>query len=126
MNTEQLLNAYHAVRNGTEHYYRHSLVHIFFYSDGIKEMADAGCHWMVDVLATELPGQFRIRPLDTLCIVTLDVVDGKAFFVGEFSDDDVTPWKRTFGFTDMPAGQYKFLVGKDEKGHLLACLLSEY
>ena len=125
MDTQALLNAYHASRNGTDHYYRHPLSRRFLYSDGIKEMAEAGCYWLVDLLATELPDQFRKRPQYDSCVVTFTVKDTEGRFRGDFEDGDKTPWRRKIDYTDMPDGTFKFFVGRNGED-LVAILLSEY
>lgn len=125
MDTQALLNAYHASRNGTDHYYRHTLSRRFLYSDGIKEMAEAGCYWLVDLLATELPDQFRKRPQYDSCVVTFTVKDTEGRFRGDFEDGDKTPWRRKIDYTDMPDGTFKFFVGRNGED-LVAILLSEY
>lgn len=128
MNQSAFTTAYQESRNGTNQFYRHSLSRSFIYSDGVKECADAGCHWLLDILATELPGEFRRHPKHTMCIVTVQVADEEAMITGEFYDGDEAPYKRSVTYTDLPAGKWRFYVTKDDPDQpTLRCILpTEY
>ena len=127
MNTEAFTRAYNESRNGANQFFRHPLARLFLYSDGVKECADAGCYWLLDILATELPRAFRSRPQFTdMCIVAVTVKDESAKIVGEFEDDDAKPYRRTVDYTDMPAGEWLFYVSNDGDGHLRCILPKEY
>lgn len=127
MNTGAFLNAYHASRNGTNQFYRHPINRSFVFSDGVRECAEAGCYWLLDILATELPGVFRRQGEGYhRCIVTVTVKNESATIKGEFMDDDPKPYKRAISYTDLPEGEWKFMVTNDDP-HALSCiLLSEY
>lgn len=125
MDATALTEAYNASRNGTGVFYRHPLARRFAYSEGVQEMAEAGCYWLVDLLATELPEQFTKRPQHYDCMVTVTVKDSEARIRGEFVDGDKSAWRRKVDYTDLPDGDYKFYVAKE--GTEFRCiLLSEY
>lgn len=125
MDTEALLKAYNAPRNGTGMYFRHRLVPSFLYSEGMREMALAGCYWLIDLLATELPQQFDKREDAYSCVVILVSKDTEAHIRGEFVDDDPNPWVRRVEYTDLPEGEYKFYVAREDD-KFVCILLSEY
>lgn len=124
MNTEQFIQAYNASRNGTDNFHFNPLYRTFIYSDGVKECAEAGCYWLLDILGTELPGFIRERTAG-MCVVVVTVKDGKAQIVAEAYDGDPTPYKRSVDFTDMPEGEWMFYVS-DEGGRFPCILPSEY
>ena len=129
MNVEAFLKAYKEPRNGTARFHFNHLYRRFKYSDGVKECAEAGCYWLLDILGTELPGEFLARPGEHMCLVTVDVFDhdnGPAALIrGEFVDDDPAPYTRSVDYTDLPVGEWKFVVTYD--GDDWFCiLLTEY
>lgn len=114
MNTEKFLKAYNESRNGCNHFIRHPLVRNFHYSDGVEECAEAGCYWLLDILATELPPVFRKNAaVSNMCSVRLNVEARKAAITGEF-EDDVIAWRREIDFTDMPSGEWTFLITQED------------
>lgn len=124
MNIEQFNAAYKEFRNGANFLIRHPLSPAFAYSDGVKDCAEAGCYWFLDILATELPAAFRERPEQYMCTVYLKANNNSAVIVGEFTDDDPNPYRRVIDYTDMPDGVWMFYVCKD--GGLTMILPSEY
>lgn len=126
MNTDAFKQAYNASRNGTDNFHFNPLYRKFLYSDGVRECAEAGCYWLLDILGTELPAAFKKHPDEGLCIVKVTVKDGKAAIRGEFTDDDPKPYKRVIGYTDMPEGEWTFYVNDDGDGKLRCILPKEY
>lgn len=125
MNTDKFTAAYKESRNGTNFFVRHALARRFIYSDGVQECADAGCHWLLDILGTELPAEFKKRVGERMCVVKVTAMDGKADIVGSFYDDDPNPYRRAIDFTDLPDGTWTFLVRFE--GEQYACILpTEY
>lgn len=113
MNTETFSSAYNASRNGCDHFIRHPLVRKFAYSDGVAEVANTGCHWLLDILATELPAVMNQHAdVSNQCIVHVVVKDSVAHLRAEM-EDDVVAWQRTVDWTDLPDGEYKFLIAND-------------
>lgn len=122
MNTEKFKRAYSETRNGANFFVRHPLVRKFQYSDGVQECADAGCHWMLDIAATELPEHL---PLGDLGVLKVHVHKGLASMRLELDDDKPPVWARQSIHTDMPEGPWVFLVVNE--GERIAFILpSEY
>lgn len=111
MNNEKFIAAYNESRNGANEFYRHPLVRNFAMSDGMKDCADAGCWWMVDIVATELPDVLRKMGEHMGC-VEVQVGDGKALMVMTGSGDRLL-WKRKIDMTDMPDGDWMFYLSND-------------
>lgn len=122
MNTQQFLNAYNESRNGANRFYRHPLVRTFIYSDGVQEVAEAGCYWMLDIIGTECLS--LVRDEGRQGIVNVEVQDGKASMRLSF-DDDSTAWRKKVDYTDMPDGDWAFVLGWDGQ-KMSMILLSEY
>lgn len=125
MNTQAFLKAYEESRNGASFFVRHTLVRNFIFSDGMQECAEAGCYWLLDILATEIrPANFRAKD-STLAIAVLTVANSKAELVIEFTDGDEQPFKKSISYTDMPEGEWTFYLALEEG--LIKCILpSEY
>lgn len=125
-NKEAFKAAYYESRNGANAFFKNHLYMDFLYSDGVRELAQAGCYWLLDILGTELPGEFKKRPGEYLCIVTITVGDGKAAILGKWSDDDTTPWLKQINNTDLPDGEWKLYVTDNGELQLVCILPSEY
>lgn len=125
MNTEAFLKAYRESRNGTDSFHFNPLYRRFKYSDGVKECAEAGCYWLLDILGTELPAEFKQRPEEYTCVVKVEVLHSSAHITGEFVDGDQNPYTRHVEYTDMPTGEWTFYVTYDGDDYF-CILLSEY
>lgn len=126
MNVEAFTNAYNESRNGANHFYKNPLYPKFLYSDGVQQLAEAGCYWLIDILGTELPIEFYKRVDADTCIVKITAKNGKAVLVGEFQDNDPTAWRKFIETTDLPNGEWKLFVF-DGSSEILTCILpSEY
>ncbi len=124
MNTEAFVAAYNESRNGANHFVRHPLVRSFQYSDGVQEVAEAGCYWLLDVLATELPAVMRRKGENFAIIETKVGGNGKAT-TKALGSGDVSIWKRNSDWTDMPEGEWTFFLS-DEGERFVLILSSEY
>ncbi len=125
MYTEAFLKAYNESRNGTDNFYRHPMVRNFAYSDGVRECAEASCYWMLDILATELPAQFRkFADVANTCEIVVTVANSKAVIAAMF-EDGVVGWSKKISYTDMPEGVWKFFIA-DEDGSYRMILFTEY
>lgn len=122
MNTEAFTKAYYESRNGANFFVRHPLVRKFTYSDGVKDCAEAGTYWLLDIAATELP---QLCPVGALGVLTVTAGDNKALLKLEL-DDGVPPvWTRKLDFTDMPDGVWSFYIVNE--GERIAFILpTEY
>jgi hypothetical protein len=124
MNTEKFTAAYGESRNGANHFVRHWAARSLQYSDGVESCAEAGCFWLLDIIATE-----ALKPLrasgDGLGIIAVKVADGKAD-IGMTIEDDAPPvWSRHVDYTDMPPGEWKFFLA-DEGERFALILPTEY
>lgn len=115
MNTEKFLEAYNESRNGCDHFIRHPLVRSFAYSDGVQQCAEAGCYWLLDILATELPAEFKKNEGALMCVVTVTAEDGKADIDARFTDE-VSAWSKHIDMTDLPDGEWVFIICDDMEG----------
>ncbi len=119
MNTEQFTAAYSESRNGANYFVRHWAARKLQYSDGVESCAEAGIHWLLDIIATEC-----LKPLTAsgtcMGIITARVSDGKADLDMSTEDDTPPAWKRHIDYTDMPDGNWKFyLVDEGERYALI-------
>lgn len=122
MDIEKFKQAYGASRNGTDQLH-HGFIKRFTYSDGVKECAEAGCYWLLDILATE--GAMKIRKAgESLTTVNVVAKKGKAS-IKLLGSGDVQFWKRNIDYTDLPDGTWTFLVA-DEGERFVMILLTEY
>lgn len=126
VNEDKFIQAYVASRNGTDNFYFNRLYPKFFYSDGVKECAEAGCYWLVDTLGTELPAEFKKRS-DYSCSISVVVdEDAQCTITGSFFDGDPDPYIKHIEYTDMPQGTWNFYVTVEEGGIFRCILLTEY
>ena len=123
MNVEQFTKAYSESRNGANQFYRHSLNRNFVYSDGVQECAEAGCYWLVDIAATEIPAVLRKKG-ETLGTFVAEVKKGVARLTCTGSGD-VKLWGRKIDYTDLPEGRWVFFIGEDSSRYTMI-LRSEY
>ncbi len=128
MNDAEFLKAYNASRNGTDNFYRHWAVHSFAYSEGVRECANEGIAWLVDIAATELPSVIR-KVRENLATLTVVAKDGWARLSltgsGDVPVPQSKPWVKRIDYTDLPAGEYNFLIA-DEGGEFRMVLVTEY
>ena len=128
MNKEKFLEVYNESRNGTDDFYRHPLVRNFAYSSGVQELADTGCYWLVDIIATELLALFEANEeISNRCMIHIEVEGGKAYLEAEF-EDDVVAWSKKIAYTDMPDGKFTLMLANEYKGTtpFRLILLTEY
>jgi hypothetical protein len=126
MNTTAFIKAFNASRNGADNFYRHPLARGVVYSNGIKECCEAGCYWLLDIIATEFP-RVMVKWDETLLTINVKVADGKA--VIELSGSgDVPRGTRIIHSTDMPDGEWPMLLANDDgEGQAFSLILvSEY
>lgn len=113
MDNKAFQAAYTESRNGANGFYRHSLVRYFVYSDGVKECAEAGCYWLLDVIGTEIAPRIRqgingdhggwvvVTVKNSKAKIALEIEEGKPVFTKNISH------------TDMSDGKYEFEIGFD-------------
>lgn len=126
MNQDKFILAYNASRNGSENFYFNRLFTNFFYSDGVKECAEAGCYWLIDTLASELPAEFN-KGTNYSCSISVAVdEDKRCTITGTFFDGDPCPYIKHIEYTDMPVGEWKFYVTNEGEFGYLCILFTEY
>lgn len=121
MNIEQFTKAYNESRNGCNHFVSHPLVRKFVYTDGVQECAEAGCYWLLDIAATELPAVMRKKKVVNV-VLTARVRNGKGRLTADYQNE---VWSKRLDFTDLPEGEWEFLV-YDEGERFTMILPSEY
>lgn len=126
MNTTEFKRVYNESRNGCNSFIRHPLARNFAYSDGVQELAETGCYWLLDILATELPLKMR-KASAASAMVNTHVKDGKAVITAEFIDGEVA-WTKRITCTDLPDGDWKMYVADEMEGPtpFRCILISEY
>ena len=112
MNAHKFKEIYDLPRNGTDGFTRHPLGRRLIYSDGVAEMAEEGMHWLLDIIATEIPQV--MQGVDAMGIFKVAVVDNKATLKLELQDDAPPAWSREIEYTDMPEGVYMFYINDDD------------
>lgn len=122
MNVEKFKEVYDLSRNGANCFYYHWAVRSFEYSDGVKDLAETGCYWLLDILATEMPQKMRAAKLVNAALV-VKVANSKATITLQDGDDAV--WLRKVDYTDMPEGRWTFHVA-DEGRRIAMILPKEY
>jgi hypothetical protein len=124
MKKDEFLRAYNESRNGCNYFIRHPLVRYFQYSDGVEECAEAGCYWLLDIVATECPAAMR-KANALVCGFTVNVNE-KGAKLALFEITGAPPvWKKKIEFTDMPEGEWYFEL-VDEGGRFAFILGSEH
>jgi hypothetical protein len=118
--------AYNESRNGANYFVRHPLAigGRFEFSDGVKELAEAGCYWLLDIIATECLVPLRKSGYPS-GLVEVTVEDSKAELALTIVDDAPPIWKRTIDWTDMPAGKWVFEL-VDEGSRFAMALITEH
>ena len=123
MNANAFKKAYGESRNGANQFFRHGLARGFVFSDGVNDCANAGCRWLVDIAATELPAVLR-RKNENMGTLKATVAKRKAKLTMDGSGD-VRLWARSIDYTDMPDGEWVFLITVDGPESVMI-LVSEY
>lgn len=125
MNTELFLKTYNESRNGVNHWVRNPLYRKFLLSDGVYDLAETGCHWLMDILGTELPGVYSQNPDSNFMVIKVKVKDSKASIEGSFTDD-TQEYTRKVDYTDLPDGEWVFYVDRVDAVSLICFLPKEY
>lgn len=124
MNADKFRAVYNESRNGCNGFYRHWAVRSFQYTDGVKALADEGCHWLLDIVATEVPKAMR-KTNAPHALLIVRVGDDKANMELTAEDDAPPIWSKHIDFTDLPAGEWVFELG-DEGDRVAMILITEH
>lgn len=125
MDKTAFLKAYNESRNGANEFYRHSLVRSFHYSDGVRDCAKAGCYWLIDIAATELPAVMRKHGALRAILEVHVITNQTCVLELTVADDQPAIWRRSIDYTDMPVGDWFFEV-VDETVRVAMILISEH
>lgn len=129
MDDDRFITAYRESRNGTENFYFNKVVPNFYYSDGVRECAQAGCYWLLTLFATTVVEELHkrnIQPGD-LAIVKVAVDSEQATLTVELKDMDTNPYIHHVDYTDMPSGDWNFYIAYEGPETGYRCILpSEY
>lgn len=123
MDTQKFIAAYNQSRNGANYFVQHFLCigGRMEYSDGVKELAEAGCYWLLDIIGTECLVPLRKSGQPT-SIVHVHVLKGqKAIITLTTQDGAPAIWTRVISYTDMPLGTWVFELV--DEGHRFALAL---
>lgn len=123
MNKEAFLAAYNEPRNGANEFYKHSMVRSFAYSDGVRDCALAGMYWLLDIAATEV---IQVMKKKGEVLGSFGVkVDGQGAVITLLGSGDIKLWSKKIDHTDMPKGEWDFLIGDDGPRYTMI-LVTEY
>lgn len=126
MNIEAFLEAYNESRNGANEFYKYPVVPKFHYSDGVRDCARAGCYWLLDIAATELPAKMH-KHGETRAILEVRVAkNGACHMTLTVDDDKPAIWSKHAPYTDMPEGAWFFELGDAGGGVVAMILLTEH
>lgn len=124
MNTEAFKKAYGESRNGCNFFVRHWAVSKFQFSDGVQEVADTGCYWLIDIAATELPKCMKQAGAYS-AFLEVRVENSAAFMALTVDDSLPAIWSRAMSWTDLPDGNWLFELA-DEGERVAMILISEH
>jgi len=125
MNNREFHRVYGEGRNGCNEFYGHWAARMFQYSDGVQELAELGCYWLLDIIATECLKPLRKAGPYEQGQIKVVSKGGKADITMDIADDAPPIWKRHIDMTDMPEGEWIFYL-KDEGERFAMILPSEY
>jgi hypothetical protein len=117
---------YHMGRNGCNRFFRHPIAigGRFEYSDGVKDLADLGCFWFLDIVSTECLVPLRKSGYPS-CLIEVVVKKETARIAQTVTDNAPPIWKRKIDYTDMPEGRWVFEL-VDEGSRFAFTLMSEH
>lgn len=124
MNTEAFHKAITESRNGTDRFHFNPLYRNFLYSDGVKEVAESGCYWLLDILGTEVPR--HVRQVGDMLIVTVKTSDSTCQIEGRLTDEGPPAYSKHISYTSLPDGEFILYVSNDGDGKLRCILPTEY
>ncbi len=129
MNTQEFNRAMKGPRNGTDCFFRHAIARKALISSGVREVADAGCWWLVDLLCTEYAIKLRkdeaAGRVTGTPIIKVKVANKKARVELTYGDDEPPVHKNRIDYTDLPDGEHTFLAAVEDD-HAMFYLLTEY
>ena len=125
MDNAAFLKAYSESRNGANEFYFYNLNKNFHYSDGVRDCAKAGCYWLLDIAATELPAAMHKHRAQRAILEVHVITNQTCVLELTVADDQPAIWTKDIGHTDMPVGDWFFEV-VDETVRVAMILLTEH
>lgn len=127
MNQDRFKSVYGESRNGCNSKIRHPLARQLVYSDGVQELAEIGCYWLLDVVGTEFikPMRKHAELFDGMAFLHVDVKDEKAVITLAQDEGEKPVYTRRIDYTDMPEGKWIFYMAEEES-HVFMFLPTEY
>ena len=129
MNTQDFHRALKEVRNGADYFMRHPLTPRSLISSGLREVADTGCWWLVDLLCTGYAHQLKLDDkagrISGTPIVEVKTRGGVTRVALSYGDDEPPTHKNKIDPSCLPDGGFSILGGVED-GQAMFYLLSEY
>lgn len=127
MDTDKFKHIYNESRNGTDGWTRHPLARRLVYSDGVRELAETGCYWLLDIIGTEFvqAADRNKEELGGLGFIYADVSEGHCRIFLRRDSNEPSLYTREVDWTDMPDGNWVFYFA-EELGRWALHLPSEY
>jgi hypothetical protein len=126
MHKQQFLSVYNESRNGLNSRIRHPLARKLVYSDGVRDCADTGMYWVLDIVGTECVSLvMNDESLDGSAFLYIDVKDDRAKMTLVRDSGEPPVWTKDIEYTDMPEGRWCFYLSADVD-HVLMYLPTEY
>lgn len=127
MDTDEFKDIYNESRNGTDGWTRHPLCRRLVYSDGVRELAELGCYWLLDVIGTEFvkAAAEHQQDLEGLGFIYVDVSESSAVITLKRDHGEPILYRRDVSYTDMPEGLWIFYFAQGD-GYWMLHLPSEY
>lgn len=126
MNTQLFKSIYSVPRNGANAFYRHPLARNVLLSDGVHDLANTGCWWLIDLIATEGASKLRRNPDAAMLIVKVKVKDTVASVRGKLFDEKPPQLRHRVDYTDLPDGEWMFYLGVFDETRFSLILPTEY
>jgi hypothetical protein len=128
MDEAKFKSIYGESRNGCNYRVRHPMCRKFLYSDGVKDLAEVGMYWLLDIVGTEVAQAIKkhANEFGGMAFLHAVVKDGKADLSLVRDDGETPKWERHSDFTDLPEGKWIFYLADEGDGHVFMYLPSEY
>lgn len=125
MDEMKFMEIYNASRNGANEFFYNPMYRKMAYSDGVRDLAEVGCFWLLDIIGTEC-----LKPLresgNRMATVEVTVYPDSTCLIDLLVEDGAPPiWTRSIEYTDMPEGKWVFLLVDDDERFTLI-LVTEY
>jgi len=124
MDNAKFIKIYNESRNGANGMLFNPLYPKLNYSDGVRDCAETGCYWLLDIIGTECLVPLRKQNV-RMGVITVKVANEKAVMTLITNDDMPPAWSREMDYTDMPEGEWLFYLS-DEGERFVLILPSEY